>query len=213
MSQKVATFAGRIFLTALIGIFFTALPYSYSQNIFYTFMLGVMTVAAVCLFRKKWTAAHLCLVLLLLWEIIFIFVLNIKKRGNYDYYQIVLTTILLFFPRKIEFLKISFVVLYFLASSIKINDGWILGTYWSALETGMPLFPDEMIPLATNVVIFMEMIGTWFLLSRYPILQRLALAFFITFSSLLRYYSLVSLSSHNNAVSFDSFSFQKIARQ
>src|SRR6202044_4248154 len=44
-----------------------------------------------------------------------------------------------------------------------------------------PLIPRELIPLATNIVIFMQVVGAWFLLSSRRLLQRTALAFFICF--------------------------------
>ena len=161
--------------------FLSALPFGYSQNLFYMILFGVMTVVAVSLWKKRWNLAHFGLLLLLIWEVLFLFVFNISKRGNYDYYQVVLTTIVLFFPYKFEFLRIAFCCLYFLAASIKIHEGWILGTYFSSLKIGMPLFPNELTPIFTNTVIFMEMVGTWFLLSSNPLLQRLALTFFIIF--------------------------------
>ena len=41
--------------------------------------------------------------------------------------------------------------------------------------------PDALIPIATNIVIMMEMVGAWFLFSSHRILQRTALCFFIFF--------------------------------
>ena len=161
--------------------FLSALPFGYSQNMFYMLLLVIMLAVAGAIWKKKWSVAHLGLLLLWLWEFSFIFILNIGKRGNYDYYQIILTAILLFLPHKLSFLRISFCYLYFLSASIKIHEGWILGTYFSSLKLGMPIFPRETIPLFTNIVIFMEMVGTWFLLSRRVVLQRAALAFFIFF--------------------------------
>lgn len=161
--------------------FLSSLPYGYSQNIFYMMLFCIMVAVLLLLLKKKWTGAHFGLVLLLAWEILFLFVLNIGKRGNYDYYQVILTFVVLFLPYKLSFLRITFCFLYFLAASIKIHEGWILGTYFTSLNIGMPIFPSETTPFFTNIVIFMEMTGTWFLLSRNRLLQRLALFFFITF--------------------------------
>ena len=161
--------------------FLSMLPDGYSQNLFYMGLFVVMALVAVCLWKKRLAAAHFGLALLLLWEVVFLFVLNIGRRGNYDYYQVILTFILLLLPYKFSFLRITFCSLYFLSSSIKINAGWVLGTYFTSLQIGMPIFPQESTPLFTNTVIFMEMVGTWFLLSRHRILQRLALIYFISF--------------------------------
>src|SRR6185295_19464735 len=68
---------------------------------------------------------------------------------------------------------------------------WVLGTYFSTLRTGLPLVPPLLVPFATNLVIFCEVIGCWFLLSRNLILQRGAVVFFTFFhlySIILIYY-------------------------
>ena len=45
--------------------------------------------------------------------------------------DIVFTAVVLFVPHKLFFLRLSYVVLYFLAGTIKFDEGWILGTYFT----------------------------------------------------------------------------------
>jgi hypothetical protein len=144
-------------------------------------LLGTLVVAAYLMYRKKWTGAHLALIPSFLWHAFVCFVLTASISGNYDYYIFFLTLILLFFPHKEFFLKCGLVFFYVLSTVAKIHETWILGTYFSALKTGLPLFPRWSIPIWTNFVIFMEMVGSWFLMSRRVLLQRTVLAFFIIF--------------------------------
>jgi len=161
--------------------FLSALPYGYSQTMLYMFFFGLMTMVVYLIWKREFVLAHILVTILFVWKFFAIFILTDSIAGNYDYYHIVLTLILLFFPFKVFFLKLSFVLLYFLSSTIKIHEGWILGTYFTALQTGLPVFPDAIAPFITNLVIFMEMVGAWFLLSSNKLLQRSALVFFIIF--------------------------------
>lgn len=161
--------------------FLHALPYSYSQMAFYMALFVVLTCVAYCMWRGKWTLAHALLTVCFVWKVFVMFVLNYNISGNYDYYHVFLTFILLFLPFKEYFLKICFVALYFLSVTTKFHQTWILGSYFTTLELGTPIFPDAIAPLITNSVIFMQVVGCWFLLSRSPLRQRLALAYFATF--------------------------------
>jgi hypothetical protein len=165
------------------GIFniLSVLPYGYSQTTLYAFLLGVMFLAAYLAWKKDWVLAHMAMVVLFIWEFLVVFVFSAQFSGNYDYYHVIMGLIFLFIPNKDFFLKIVFVILYFLAGTIKIHEGWILGTYFSSLTTGMPLFPNWSIPLLTNFVIFLEICGAWVLLSSRKLLQRGAVLFFVIF--------------------------------
>jgi hypothetical protein len=157
------------------------LPEGYSQPTLYMIFFGLFLFIAYCMYRKDWLMAHIVLVPAFLWHTYVIFVLTQAMTGNYEYYLFVFTGILLFLPHKEYFLKLSVVSFYVMSTMAKIHEAWILGTYFSALKTGLPLFPDWSIPLLTNTVIFMEMVGSWFLMSRRWQLQRSVLAFFVFF--------------------------------
>jgi len=161
--------------------FLSNLPYGYSQGILYVFLFFVILLIVGTIWKKDWVLAHLLLSILFFWKFFVVFFYTSMGGGNFNYYDIIFTIILLWLPYKLFFLKLSFVLLYFLAATIKIHEGWILGTYFTQLKTGLPIFPDWLTPLFTNAVIFMQIIGAWFLLSSKMVLQRLSLFYFISF--------------------------------
>jgi len=177
--------------------FLRTLPEGYSQPFLYAFLFGTLLASFYFIYKRDWLRAHATLVPSFVWHTLGTFVLTGALSGNYEYYMFALTGILLFFPHKEFFLRLVLVLFYFLAGALKIHEGWILGTYFSAIKIGLPLFPDWSIPIWTNLVIFMEIVGAWFLFSKKWILQRLSLSFWTAFhlySSLLvgfRYPSVV----------------------
>ena len=158
--------------------FFTSLPLGYSQNIFYMVLFGIMLGATYGMWRKQWGLAHVCMAVLFAWKAFAGFFLSQDLLGVYDYYHLILTAVVLFFPLKEYFAKTAFVLLYFLSSTIKFYPTWVLGTYFTSLQTGLALFPDSLTPIITNLVIFSQTIGCWFLLSRHRSLQLSAFFFF-----------------------------------
>jgi len=161
--------------------FLSALPDGYSQTTLYMFFFGLILLTVYLMWKREWVLAHILLTVLFVWKFFVLFFLTETLAANYDYYHIVLTIILLFLPFKLFFLKLAFVLLYFLSTTIKIHEGWILGTYFTALKTGLPIFSDSIAPLITNFVIFMQIVGAWFLFSSNKILQRSAVVYFIIF--------------------------------
>ncbi|QQG38142.1 MAG: hypothetical protein HYS26_01135 [Candidatus Kaiserbacteria bacterium] len=144
-------------------------------------LFGLLALAVYLMYKKEWVLAHIALIPSFLWHFLGSFVLSGELAGNYDYYLFLLAFVLLFVPYKEFFLKLLLVLFYFLASLSKIHESWILGTYFSSLKTGLPLFPDWSIPIWTNLVIFMEMVAAWFLLSGRRLLQRAVFIFFVAF--------------------------------
>jgi hypothetical protein len=95
---------------------------------------------------------------------------------------------------------VLFVFLYFLSATIKFYPTWVLGSYFTSLKLGLPLFPDSLAPLVTNIVIFEQVIGCWFLLSKNRLVQRCTLAYTILFHLyggifVLYNYTIMSLSA------------------
>jgi hypothetical protein len=70
---------------------------------------------------------------------------------------------------------------YFLSTAVKIHEAWVLGAYFTSVATGLPWFPKWSVPLITNQLIFMEMVGAWYLLSSRKYLQRFVAAYFVFF--------------------------------
>jgi len=160
--------------------FLHALPYGYTQTEFYMMLYGVMMLIVYLMWRKRWAYAHMLMTLLLFWKL-FAISLNYISEGPYDYYHIFLLAALLFIPHKEYFLKLLFVLFYFMSVTIKFAPAWIDGTYFSSMIGGIPFFPRWFIVIATNIVIFEQVIGAWYLLSRYWLLQRFSLAFALFF--------------------------------
>ena len=144
-------------------------------------------MAVYFMYRRQWVYVHMNILALYIWKFVVMFILSASLAANFDYYDIVIGAVLLFFPYKEVFAKLAFVVLYFLAGTVKIHEGWITGSYFTTLVGSMPWVPNALAPLAANAVIGAEIAGSWFLLARRPRVQRAALIFFIFF----HFYSII----------------------
>ncbi len=144
-------------------LIFDGFPDSYDQSIFYIILLWVIFLWLYSLYIWEYGIVWWSLFLLSLYKWLYIYVFS---AGNYDYYDIVLVLIFLFAHNKLYWLRIWYVLLYVLAATIKFHPGWILGTYFSALQTGLPLFPDISIPLWSNIAIITQIVLCWMLLLR-----------------------------------------------
>lgn len=157
------------------------LPNGYSQPIVYMVFFALMLLAVYLMYRKEWGIVHALLMIFWTWSALLLFVLTRDLIANYYYYMMIIGFVVLFFPWKIFFARLTFVLLYFLASTIKFHSGWVLGTYFTSLKTGLPLFGNTLAPIAVNIVIFSQVVGCWFLLSRNVLVRRVAAGFFIFF--------------------------------
>lgn len=185
--------------------FLQNLPFGYSQTTFYMLLYGAMMLIAYFMWKKQWTYAHMLMAGLWLWKMFALFVLSYLLGGPYDYYHVILTAILLFIPYKEYFLKIGFVFLYFMSVTVKFSSAWVLGTYFSSLQTGTPYVPDILTPIATNIVIFGQVVECWFLLSKRAVLQRISFAyaiFFHLYSGILVGYDYPSVALPTLAILF-----------
>lgn len=172
------------------------LPQGYSQSTVYMLWYGVMAWIVYLMWKKQWVRAHMLLLAMFVWKV-FIVLISYSTAGPYDYYHIVLTAVLLFAAHKEYFLKLSFVFMYFMSATIKFSPAWVLGTYFSTLEAGLPLIPRPLIIVATNIVIFGQIVEGWFLLSKHRLLQRIALwyaTFFHLYSGIFVYYTYPSVA-------------------
>jgi hypothetical protein len=160
----------------------SALPDGYSQMTLYAVLFGVMLLAALAMWRDRWATAHRLLVVLFVWKVLGVFVLTTRYVANFHYFHLIFCFLFLFAHGKLYFLRRTFVVLYVLAGTIKINEGWVLGTYFTSLVTGLPLVPDALVPLATNAVILLEVVvAPCMLLTSRPRLARAAFACLVAF--------------------------------
>ncbi len=177
--------------------FLRSLPYGYTQSAFYMILYGIMLLTVWRMWEKDWYRAHAALGLLWLWKMYVMFVLSYTIAGPYDYYHIMLSAVLLFIPYKEYFLKFTYVFLYFMSVTTKFDATWTLGTYFTAMRSGLPFLPEITTTVWTNLVIFMQIIGCWFLLSKNLVWQRLSLTYFVTFhlySGILVFYTYPSIT-------------------
>lgn len=161
-------------------IIFQTLPDGYSQQYVYMSLMAVMAGSVYAAIYKKWALAHFGVLILFAWKM-YVTLIHFWYNANYDYYHTTFALIFLFLPHKRFFAMFAIVFFYFLSTAAKIHETWILGTYFTSLETGLPIFPDSLAPVFTNLVIVMEMVFAWFLLSRNMVLQRAAFIFFVVF--------------------------------
>lgn len=157
------------------------LPLNHGDNeqVFFTLLFALIVLGIYFLYKKNFFYTHLTILSIFIVKLV-IFLSN-YQMGNYDYYDLVIIFVFLIYPHRLDLIKLAFVVLYFLASTIKIHEGWILGTYFSSLYNGLPLVPDTLIPFATNIVIISQILGCWFLLSKNKKVSDYALYFFLFF--------------------------------
>lgn len=155
------------------------LPYSYDENILYTIILAIIFYSLYSLYNKKYLYTHISLFIILVFK--YILVLFSGGVGNYDYYDIIIQTVFFIsFSNVIWTLRSAFLFLYFLAGTIKIHEGWILGSYFSSMILGLPLIPNILIPIFTNLVIVMQILLPFLSLNKNKKLRLISLAY-ITF--------------------------------
>ncbi|HEV2505498.1 MAG TPA: hypothetical protein VGV39_20645 [Mesorhizobium sp.] len=161
-------------------IWMEALPYGYSQTIFFMGLFGIMAASIYFMYEKRWEIVHF-LILFLFSIKIYLMLIDYEHKGNYDYYHNAFCIIYLFARHRVFFFRFCLVFFYFLSTASKIYPSWVLGEYFTALKTGLPIFPFGTEILMTNLVIIMEMIFSWFLLSSNKFFQRAVFVFFVIF--------------------------------
>jgi hypothetical protein len=161
--------------------FLESLPYGYTQGFFYIILFLILSYGVLSAIKRDWETAHKALLVTFIWKIIFIFVLTYGAGGNFDYYDLCLAFVVLFLKQKEHFAKVLFVTFYFAASTIKIDEGWIFGNYLNTTILGAPFISEKLLPFFSNIVIIMQMIGGWFLLSKNEKLQKPAFIYFFLF--------------------------------
>ena len=162
-------------------------PDGNSYNILFIVMSFLIASCGFSLLKKRYVTFHLIASCLFVIEFFFLFIWSTDYIANFNYYHIVLLFFLLFSAPRIQFLRVAFVFLYFLAGQVKFDAGWVLGSYFTTLVNGMAFVPDSLAPMMCFLVVSLEVIGTWFLLS-----NRLALRFSaLTLFTLFHLYSIL----------------------
>lgn len=144
---------------------FAALPSSYAYTFWMAVLMGLLILAMVSLFRKRTGLAHAALSIVVVWNFVFHFILVNYQSVNFDLLYLIPAIVLLFTHHKLANLRFVWAFLCLLMARTKISDGWILGTYFSSTSLGAPLVPDFLTPLLTNLIIILEIVFSWGLLS------------------------------------------------
>lgn len=104
---------------------------------------------------------------LTLFKLFFFFIWRFQDEHNFVMFHLLPTlAFLINKDNRIFAAQVIWGISYFLAGIVKISDGWIVGTYFSNLELGLPFVPLALVPLATNFMFFAETLMGWTLLSR-----------------------------------------------
>lgn len=145
---------------------FDSFPYSYHYTTWNSFIFALLTATIWFFYKKQWNCAHFCFMLVILWKVAFSFVLTNAHRTTYELFHLVPSLVLLFSGRKMQGLRYTWSLLCLLYVGVRLDEGWIVGTYFSSLKVGVALVPKFLTFAATNAVLLLETICSVGLLSR-----------------------------------------------
>lgn len=185
--------------------FLESLPYGYTQGFFYVILFLIISFGLLSAMKNDWENAHKTILAGFIWKIVFIFIFTYGVGGNFDYYDLFLAFVFLFLKYKELFAKLLFITFYFAASTIKIHEGWIFGNYLNSTILGAPFFGEQLLPIFTNIVILMQIVGCWFLFSKNEKVQRIAFIYFFLFhlySGIIVNYRYITISLTSLVVLF-----------
>lgn len=168
------------FQTCKNFIHFQGLPLSYDLHYFLIICFGLLIYGSYLFYRRYYNLGLILLLIIFIIRVYFTF-FGDYNSGNFNYYDVYLLFIYLFLPKKELFLKITFVFFYFLSSSIKLDESFILAKYFTSLQLGAPIFDKNWVIFFSNLVIIMQMIGSWFLFSKNKTLRTAVYAYFTVF--------------------------------
>ena len=160
--------------------FLSSFPHVNTHGLFFAVLLGLLGLVSFFLIRRSYTYAHMVMLFFFVFEIA-VLLLSMRLAINYWYYHALMAALFLLPAAKLTLMRFGVVLLYFLAGTLKLDDGWLQGNYFKALSEGLYFVPDTLIPLATNGVIVMQLFFVWFLLSPNKTYRYTALAIFSLF--------------------------------
>lgn len=137
----------------------TSPPIGYSYTALFSCLFLLLSVAIGALFTRRTTLAHISFGIALCIEGILLFVLSFNIAYAHVYLHFFLSVLVLTFPYKIHIARLSVIALYCGAGVIGIYQ-----LYVGSLYT-LPLLSPLLSTLSTAAVIFIELIGVWFLWS------------------------------------------------
>ncbi len=161
--------------------FLNFLPNGYSGNLFYAFLFSLITLSVFFGAKGSWFKSILFIIPPTIWKVWATFFLEDRISVPFEYFHIGFLLVLLFSKNKFNSLKHTLVIMYFVSALVKVHDAWIVGTYFSTLNLGLPLFHDSLIPFATNFIVLLELFTPILLLSRNHRIKSIALYTYIVF--------------------------------
>ena len=147
----------------------------------YVLVFGCLAYSVFSFVQRRYLRAQLALLPPFVFKFIMVFLLVGSFSVPFETFHLVPCFVFLFLSRKLSNLRVIFILLYVAAGLVKIHEGWLTGSFFESLIQGLPLVPKAVTPFATNTVIFMELVGVWFLAGSSRSLHRLVFGFFIFF--------------------------------
>lgn len=165
------------------GLFYVleSLPRGSGIETLFAVLFGILTASALLAWQRRWDWALALLFPLVAFKLFYLYVLNYRSVVEYEYFHLPEVLVFLFAARKEFFLRRVLVLTYLFAATMKFSEAWIVGSYFSALQRGLPWFPDASIPFLTNAVVIFEIFAPWALLSADRRWRWTALALWIGF--------------------------------
>lgn len=158
-----------------------SLPDSFQYTKMTAVILAMIFFSTLLAVKKRWALAHFLLSLVIIWKFVWNLIIFDYATSNFEYFHLIPSLALLFTKNKLLHLRFSWVLLYFFTPFVKLDEGWILGTYFSSLKSGLPLVSDWAIPIITNTVIVFELICSVGLISKNRLLQKASLSLWTAF--------------------------------
>lgn len=144
----------------------TAVPESYTSNVFFMFLFAGILACLYYIWKNRPEVYLKIFASLVGLKVFIYFFWTFTEHHNFAYFHLMpATAFLLNKKNRIFAAQVTWALAYSLSAAVKLDDSWILGTYFTPLELGMPFVPRELIPLGSLFVIFLEIIVSWTLLS------------------------------------------------
>lgn len=135
-----------------------------TTRFWYAILSGFLFLSLSFALKKKWSLAHFFMLPATLWKFSYLFILSNVPGTDFNYFHLPVLFIFLFSKNKLAFSRLILVVVYSTSAAVKFDNSWIVGSYFSSIKGGLPLFPTAWIPFLTNGVILFEIFSPWMLL-------------------------------------------------
>lgn len=103
------------------------------------------------------------------------------NHGNHPYYDFLMLSVIVLSSGCLHSLRVAYALTYFMCSLLKINSGWITGSFFLTAKGYLPFTSPELVPYLTNMMIVFQMFGCFFLLSRNLSTRRIFASLFLLF--------------------------------